>query len=394
MIYLDVSSAAASAMNTGVQRIIRNLYRHLHQHIHVEPVVWQSTRQVYASLSSRQKRLLTDPFQDYEEASSHPERLGRPHFFQKWYERLCSRVQTFDTLQGKAVLLVPDIFTDSRIDYLKNKTSFTKVAIFYDALTWTNPEWATPKRLKRFEDYLEALSQFDLIFSISRQSALDLQTFWQKHAMLAPEIQVEWLPCDFEKERPAAITGGIEKPLQVLCVSSLEPRKNHQRLLEACESLWASGCEFKLTLIGREVKGVGSSPVSFIRELQKRNRPVEWLMHVNDQKLKHAYETSALTIYPSMAEGFGVPILESLWYHKPCLCSHHQAMGEVVQGGGCYPIDPYHVASIASGLFEVLTKPDLLQKLSQEASERSFLTWDRYTQQILQRMSPFTKASL
>jgi len=50
-------------------------------------------------------------------------------------------------------------------------------------------------------------------------------------------------------------------------------------------------------------------------------------------------ENALFTVYPSLMEGFGIPILESLWHGKPCVCGGNGALGEVARGGGCLIVD-------------------------------------------------------
>ncbi len=72
MIYLDVTSAAASPVNMGVQRTVRGLYAHLKNHHAVTPVRWDFFHKRYSSLSEREQNFLDHPFASYQGATATP----------------------------------------------------------------------------------------------------------------------------------------------------------------------------------------------------------------------------------------------------------------------------------------------------------------------------------
>src|SRR3546814_9879591 len=59
----------------------------------------------------------------------------------------------------------------------------------------------------------------------------------------------------------------------------------------------------------------------------------------DDEDLNKLYAASDFTVYPSYEEGFGLPILESLWHARPCICMNQGAMAEVALGGGCLQVN-------------------------------------------------------
>lgn len=90
------------------------------------------------------------------------------------------------------------------------------------------------------------------------------------------------------------------------------------------------------------------------------------------------------TVYPSLFEGCGLPILESLTRGKPCLCGENGALGEVARGGGCLTVKEQHNPdNLASGMRRLLEDANLRQKLKEEASARDFGTWQDYASALL-----------
>src|SRR6476646_11272896 len=112
--------------------------------------------------------------------------------------------------------------------------------------------------------------------------------------------------------------------------------------------------------------------------LQRRGRPLRWLRHVNDKTLHEVYRSCRFTVYPSLFEGFGLPIAESLWHGKPCVCGGNGALGEVARGGGCLIVDQTKTEELADGIRRLLSDTKLYAGLASEARARKFRSWADY----------------
>src|SRR5207244_10141753 len=141
----------------------------------------------------------------------------------------------------------------------------------------------------------------------------------------------------------------------VVYVSSFHGRKNHLTLLRAAEKLWQQGLEFELHLIGRNVGAPLNKIVRQIWNLRLDGRPLRWLRHVDDETLLREYRDCRFTVYPSLMEGYGLPIVESLLHGKPCICGSNGALGEVARGGGCLIVDQTSEDALAAGIKQLLT---------------------------------------
>ena len=114
------------------------------------------------------------------------------------------------------------------------------------------------------------------------------------------------------------------------------------------------------------------------RRLERQGRPLKWQGHVSDDALAAAYQACSFTVYPSLMEGFGLPVHESLWFSRPCICGSNGALGEVSAGGGCLTCDQTQVGSLASAMRRLLTDRGLYGKLCEEAAQRPFRSWVDY----------------
>jgi glycosyltransferase involved in cell wall biosynthesis len=143
----------------------------------------------------------------------------------------------------------------------------------------------------------------------------------------------------------------------VLAVGTLEPRKNLERLGEAARRL---GIE--LRVVG--ARGWGDVSVN--------GSGVRWLGELPDDELARLYRGARCVAYPSLYEGFGIPILEAMACGAPVVTSAGGATEEVA-GGAAVLVDPLDPAEIARGIEEAAARRDELRRLGLERARR--WTW-------------------
>ncbi len=368
-------------MNTGVQRVVRALHRVLRDRTEVRPVIWDEQYGSYCELSPRERAFLERTNASDYGAAAEPEHAANRWPWSKIQRHLSHRFKRLDLTaewQAGDAFFVPEIFQDRRIDWLAksgpHRSDVRRSAVFYDAIVWRHPELSPPRRHANFDRYMAALAGFDHVLAISEESAADLREYWKSiGAEVTPPVTVHELVVDAAgSARPVT---HIPSTARVLCVSTLEKRKNHLALLAAAEILWSEGLVFELDLIGRTTRHWGGEVVAEIERLAAAGRRVKWRLHVDESSLIQAYSDCRFTAFPSIVEGFGLPIIESLWYGKPCLCGDRGAIAEAARGGGCRPTDVSRVESLTVALRELLTDGAMLGRLSDQAAARHFPTW-------------------
>jgi glycosyltransferase involved in cell wall biosynthesis len=394
MLYLDVTSSCKSPLNTGVQRVVRALYRAFRNRTDLLPMIWDNQLGSYCSLSTRELAFLERTNASDFGPAAEPEHAANRWPWSKLQRHLAHRLHRLDLVaQWRAgdALFVPEIFQDRRIDWLAASASrpsrIYRTAIFYDGIVWRHPDLSPPNRQTRFDQYMAALAGFDQVFAISKQSAADLRDFWHSIGIKsAPPVTIHALAVDeAEGSRPAP---RLSKSPRVLCVATLEKRKNHLTLLAAAERLWNSGLDFELILIGRTTRHYGGQVVAEIERLAAGGRPLSWRLHVDETSLGQAYSDCRFTVFPSMVEGFGLPILESLWHGKPCLCDQSGAIAETAQGGGCRLTDVRSEDALTDAMRELLIDDTIWTRLSSEAAARRFPTWADYVTRVQPEIFP------
>jgi len=361
----------------------RKIFADLSRRVSVRPICWNPAGNRYTDLGKSEHRFLTRPFDVHGPAMARPEWRGHDPFTEFLRLLVRRRVDIDAAIGPDDVLLVPDIYRDSRrkvVPEFINRTPAKTIAIFHDA-TDLRLTSVYVDREKKSRPYVESLARYDLVICVSEEARRDLHHFWKEYGCGETETRVEHWPGELEGADHAGDPESAND--SILYVSSFHGRKNHLRLLRVAEKLWQQGVTFELQLIGRDVGLPLNKIVRQIRRLQMRSRRLRWLRHVDDERLLRAYRECRFTVYPSLMEGYGLPIVESLLHGKPCVCGDNGALGEVARGGGCLIVDQSSDDSLADGIKQLLQDRELYLRFCREARERRFRTWADYIDKLL-----------
>ncbi|MCO8127559.1 glycosyltransferase family 4 protein [Acidimicrobiia bacterium EGI L10123] len=155
----------------------------------------------------------------------------------------------------------------------------------------------------------------------------------------------------------------------VVCVGTLEPRKNLRRLLQA----WARLARHDVELVLIGPGGWGEE-----RDLSTSARNVTMTGFVDLRTRDALYRGAVASCYPSLFEGFGLPVLESMALGCPVVTSAGTSTAELAAGGAALTVDPLDVDAIAGALADVLDDADLRARLIEAGSARAGeRTWER-----------------
>ncbi len=384
MIYLDATGACKSPKNTGMQRITRQIFRRLAERVPTTPISWNLVGNRYQLLGRREREIMERPFEVLSRSTARPEIRGE-HFFAELHRQFFRQgVRLEEEMGPNDALLVPDIYRDGRLRKLPQLLARTKartVAIFHDAAALTLST-LYPKTGPQFRAYIDSLAAFDLVINVSSASRDELLGLWSMSGKTAPKTVVETWPIELSHHSIPDDSSSRPKDL-IICIGSFEARKNHLTLFRAAEKLWASGMIFELELIGRSTAAFGSKVVSELTRLQQAGRTIRWSKHVNDEALERSYRDCRFSVYPSLMEGFGLPIAESLRHGKPVVCGDNGALGEVARGGGCLIVDQTSEEALAAGMRKLLSDEETYSRLRSEARARTFRSWSDYIDNLL-----------
>ena len=209
-----------------------------------------------------------------------------------------------------------------------------------------------------------AIAQADRIIAVSHSTARDLlnwQPALEEKIVVVHEAAKVMLPDD----SPARLASLGIRSRFVLFVGGLEPRKNLARLIEAFSRLSAeTRCGAQLVIVGGH--GWGGVDVRQLADRFSIAADVLPLGAVDDACLATLYRHADCLAMPSLYEGFGLPVLESLSLGTPVLVSRGGALEEVAGPAGL-AVDPLSVESIAGGLTKLLKDAALRDRLAAEA---------------------------
>jgi glycosyltransferase involved in cell wall biosynthesis len=290
----------------------------------------------------------------------------------------------------RCTYLLPELAAEVvRTAYLQALAQFsgsTFGLIGYDLVPITTAETSHEGMAPGFTRNLAAARYARVVAPISHGAAGEYLGWRDRLAgtgLSGPRIEPVVLPSYAPGDDPNQTARAAERltlggaPL-VLVVGSHEPRKNHVAVLHAAERLWREGLVFTLTFIG----GNSWNSEAFteaLQRLQEAGRPVETISAATDELLFGGYRTARFTVFPSVNEGFGLPVAESLACGTPVITSNFGAMKEIADaGGGALLVDPRDDDSVTDGMRALLTDDELLARLTAEARARPVGSWDDY----------------
>ena len=167
----------------------------------------------------------------------------------------------------------------------------------------------------------------------------------------------------------------------ILSVGTLEPRKNLVRLVRAFRRLAARGAPHQLVLAGP----LGWQPQRLLREVAE-GAPGEVVLvgQVLPAELDALYRAADAFVYPSLYEGFGIPVLEAMSRALPCVVSTSSSLPEVA-GEAALPVDPLSEAGLADAIERVTTDADLAGRLRSAGPARAArFSWDETARRTLE----------
>ncbi len=380
MLLFDATHTSHTAAQTGIQRVCRALFAELDARQEATPVCCDQYLSGWRALGPAERAVLTG------RASGAGKSRGA-----KWTVGQKLRGVTQRWLGQKPVLpaasglICPELFSakaGARLPELFAAVDGPRIAIFYDAIPLKLPEHTPAGTVARFPAYLRELLVFDGVAAISEDSAASLRDYWRWLGIADPP-PVQAIPLGIEASLDPAGGEAASPPVpRVLCVCTIEGRKNHLALLEACETLWREGLKFELQLVGMARPDTAGPALARLRALQQTGRPLLFSGAVPEAGLHAAYRRCSFTIYPSLVEGFGMPVLESLQYGKPCICSGSGALGESAHGGGCVPLASVTAPALTDAMRRLLQHPDELAALAAAAQARPLKRWPDYATEV------------
>ena len=370
-VVVDVHHTARTGLATGIQRVVRKTIAEWDTKHDITLVGWNS------ELTSL--RMLSTPESEnaMHGTAPHARPEGASEVLVPW----------------KCDYVLPELaIEDSRTARIAAMAEFsgnTSLLIGYDCVPLTSAETIGAGMGAGFSRNLVAAAHFSKIATISAAAAAEYggwRTMLGSAGLGGPRIQPVFLPADagtvndaeLAAARAALAVGDL--PL-LLCVGSHEPRKNHLAVLTAAELLWKQGGQFSVAFVGGNAWGSEQFQQQ-LAVLKEKGRPVQTVTAITDALLWGGYSVARCTVFPSLNEGFGLPVAESLAMGTPVVTSGYGSMAEIAVGGGAVLVDPRDEQDLARGIASVLFDDEVNDALRAAARARAVRTWSDYADDV------------
>jgi glycosyltransferase involved in cell wall biosynthesis len=304
-------------------------------------------------------------------AAAHPETnfrfCYRPHRFLRSFSLRLPR-NAARTILRKEAAPSADLFhgLNQRIDSAHHRRA---VSTFHDLFVLTG-DYSTSDFRQRFaEQAKQAAERSDLIIAVSHFTAQQVE-----HLLKVEPARIRVIRHGVR--RPPPTTTLEKRERMILFVGALQRRKNVARLVEAFERMSAG---WKLTLAGSF--GFGSEEILHQIEHSPRRANIQVLGYVSDAVLEDLYNRASVFAFPSLDEGFGMPLLDAMAREVPILTSNLSAMPEIA-GDAALLVDPLDSEALREGLEKLIADEDLRRRLIQNGLKRSAdFAWEKATEE-------------
>jgi glycosyltransferase involved in cell wall biosynthesis len=370
-VFVDVHHTARTGLATGIQRVVRKTIERWEATHPIVLVGWGATYGGMRELSAPER-----------ENALHG---SNPH---------AKKPRTGEvTIPWKSTYVLPELAIEpervSRIAALAEFSGNRTGVVGYDCVPLTSADTIGAGMGAAFAKNLSAVARVDKVAAISIAAKLEY-TGWRRMlagaGMSGPDVREVVLAreassvTDEELEDARRILVSEDLPL-VLCVGSHEPRKNHLAVLQAAEQLWIAGRQFSVVFIGGNSWGSHDFDQQLER-LRADGRPVTTIASVTDVMLWSAYRLAAVTVFPSLNEGYGLPVAEALAAGCPVVTSNFGSMQEIASEGGALLVNPRDDDGIAVAIDQVVFDPAVNQRLRDETSGITPRDWAEYAGEL------------
>jgi glycosyltransferase involved in cell wall biosynthesis len=293
----------------------------------------------------------------------------RPHrFLRSLGERLPGNASRFLLGETRAPRSA-DVFhgLNQRLPHARMRHAVTT---FHDLFVLTG-DYSSPEfRLRFAEQARDAAGRSDRIVAVSQFTARQVVDLLGVEAARVRVVH--------HGVRPAPQTTVTREKI-VLHVGAIQRRKNISRLVDAFESL---GCDWQLVLAGSAGYG-GAEIVAKIGAARSRER-IRVLGYVSTAELADWYARATIFAFPSLDEGFGMPVLEAMACGTPVIASKRSAVPEVA-GDAAWLVNPEDTAELAGALVALAQDPERRAHLSRRGLARAAqFTWDEAVEKTWQ----------
>lgn len=263
--------------------------------------------------------------------------------------------------------------------------------LIYDMLPHLHPQWFTPRSVKNFRRWLRTISVYsDQLICISESVKNELRTWLISEGFSAHTPRIATMPMGSEIASSLPSYGTDTETIElieqlknqkfILMVGTIEPRKGYADALDAMEVLWDNNDETSLVIVGKP----GWKTIKLQERLlthKQAGKKLLWLKNISDQMLQKLYEMTNGVLVTSYGEGFGLPIVEAMYYGKSLLVRDIPVFKEIAGNASAY----FDKDSIISNEIKKMIALD--DPRSHEVVEQQFFSWNHSYKVLLNQLA-------
>jgi glycosyltransferase involved in cell wall biosynthesis len=367
-LYMDLSEFLSNPIATGIQRIAGEMCKHFPLNA-VVPV----------RIASGAFMALPSPL--IEVIGKHFRNVSRSGVEE--IKRLASPENSAAiTITSEDTVLVPEVFNNQeRISLFRNlpEKHFARCRfIVYDLLPLTHPQYFPPGTSVGSYDYYRLLREANCCGFISEDTRIDYYARLKRTDSRGGVV----LPLGADSLGPRATEVTLHRPLTFSVLGTIEPRKNHELILEAFLPLLKKIKGLRLSFIGK----MGWVEAEFARKVRAlaEDESSGFRFHSvsGDDEIRTCIEQSRATIYVSDAEGYGLPPVESLWVGTPVIASSAIPSLKSLPPGGVHIVEPLDAENLRRAVLAFLDD-DYANRKTAETLDVELPSWRLFTEEVL-----------
>lgn len=266
------------------------------------------------------------------------------------------------------------------------------IAVVYDIIALLHPDMVPGTTIHPFHCAFQRIVPIvDGLVTIARSTADEIrdQPIVRRHEVPVASFHLGHdLRADGKPGAPTIPDAAWSDGPTFVMVGTIEPRKRHAAVLAAFDRLWQKGCRANLLMIG----SIGWEMEKFLdgaRRHPEYGRSLFLCHQVGDHELRAAIGRADATIMASKAEGFGLPVVESLALGTPVLASDIAVFREIAGDAGCYfPADD--IARTAGVIGDFIRAPEVYRDA---ARAFRWIDWDGSADQFARALRTVLEAS-
>jgi glycosyltransferase involved in cell wall biosynthesis len=269
------------------------------------------------------------------------------------------------------------------------------VRMIYDLIPTLKPQWVDHPSAGVWhsrpmtEWARRVLAESDLVLTISEFSRREIERYCSGHGLVSAQLSVVRLGDELIRTWGDALPLPRVVPRRpfVLCVCTIDLRKNHRMLYDAWTVLTSRDQECCPDLLCIGVQHLYTQEL--VREIttdRQVNGHIHFLSDIPDVELEWYYRNCLATVYPSRYEGWGLPVAESLARGRLVLSSNAASMPEISGDLPCF-FDPMDVYALVGLVERLVAQPDWVRQREAEIREKFVPTrWSQTATQLMQRL--------